>query len=60
MLDVARTVSHCSLDALGSNLIQPPGGVRRRRDDLTDFEWGVVAPLLPNKPRGVPWFDDRR
>src|SRR5437899_8111865 len=28
--------------------------------ELTDFEWGVIAPLLPNKPRGVPWVDDRR
>lgn len=23
------------------------------RYDLTDFEWRVFAPLLPNKPRGV-------
>jgi len=22
--------------------------------ELTDFEWRVMAPLLPNKPRGVP------
>ncbi len=22
--------------------------------DLTDFEWRVIEPLLPNKPRGVP------
>ena len=28
--------------------------------DLSDFEWGVIAPLLPNKPRGVPRVDDRR
>ena len=27
---------------------------------LTDFEWGVIEPLLPNKPRGVPRVDDRR
>ena len=27
---------------------------------LTDFEWSVVKPLLPNKPRGVPRVDDRR
>ena len=20
--------------------------------ELSDFEWGVIAPLLPNKPRG--------
>ena len=30
------------------------------RFDLTDFEWGVIEPLLPNKPRGVPRVDDRR
>jgi hypothetical protein len=23
------------------------------RFDLTDFEWSVIEPLLPNKPRGV-------
>jgi transposase len=28
--------------------------------DLTDFEWRVIEPLLPNKPRGVPPVDDRR
>ncbi|MEP7457501.1 IS5 family transposase [Phyllobacterium sp. SB3] len=32
----------------------------RRRFDLTDFEWGIIEPLLPNKPRGVPRVDDRR
>jgi hypothetical protein len=30
------------------------------RYDLTDFEWRVIAPLLPNKLRGVPRVDDRR
>ncbi len=30
------------------------------RYDLTDFEWLVIKPLLPNKPRGVPRVDDRR
>src|ERR1700704_5244423 len=28
--------------------------------ELSDFEWGVIAPLLPKKPRGVPRVDDRR
>jgi transposase len=28
--------------------------------ELADFEWDVIAPLLPNKPRGVPRVDDRR
>lgn len=30
------------------------------RFDLTDREWAVIAPLLPNKPRGVKRTDDRR
>lgn len=30
------------------------------RFDLSDAEWRIVAPLLPNKPRGVPRVDDRR
>lgn len=25
----------------------------QRRYELTDFEWSIIAPLLPNKPRGV-------
>jgi transposase len=28
--------------------------------DLTDFEWPVISPRLPNKPRGVARVDDRR
>ena len=30
------------------------------RYDRSDFEWSVIQPLLPNKPRGVPRVDDRR
>ena len=30
------------------------------RYDLTDFEWSVIAPLLPNKSRGVRRVNDRR
>jgi transposase len=30
------------------------------RYDLTEAEWRLVVPLLPNKPRGVPRVDDRR
>lgn len=29
------------------------------RYDLTDFEWRVIEPRLPDKPRGVPRVDDR-
>ena len=32
----------------------------QRRYELTDFEWSIIEPLLPNKPRGVPRVDDRR
>jgi transposase len=31
-----------------------------RRHELTDEEWAIIAPLLPNKPRGVARVDDRR
>lgn len=30
------------------------------RYDLTNFEWRMISPLLPNKSRGVPRVDDRR
>jgi transposase len=30
------------------------------RFDLSDAEWALVKPLLPNKPRGVARVDDRR
>lgn len=30
------------------------------RFDLSDKEWSVIVPLLPDKPRGVPRADDRR
>ena len=31
-----------------------------RRYELSDLEWSVIQPLLPNKPRGVPRADDRK
>jgi len=36
------------------------GGFAMARFDLSDFEWTVIEPLLPNKPRGVPRVNDRR
>ena len=29
-----------------------------RRYEMSDFEWSIIQPLLPNKPRGVPRADD--
>jgi transposase len=31
-----------------------------RRYELSDFEWGIIAPHLPNKVRGVARVDDRK
>lgn len=28
------------------------------RFDLSDAEWRIIEPLLPNKPRGVARVDD--
>ncbi len=30
------------------------------RYELSDCEWGVIKPMLLNKPRGIPRVDDRR
>ncbi len=32
----------------------------QRHYEVTEFEWSIIVPLLPNKPRGVPRLDDRR
>jgi transposase len=31
-----------------------------RRYELTDFEWSIIKPLLPYKPKGVARADDRK
>ena len=30
------------------------------RYELSDDEWAIIKPMLPNKARGVPRVDDRR
>ena len=30
------------------------------RHEFSDYEWSIISPMLPNKPRGVPRVDDRR
>lgn len=34
--------------------------MKPRRYEISDFEWSVIQPLLPDKPRGVPRADDRK
>lgn len=34
--------------------------MKARRYELTDFEWSIIQPHLPNKPRGKPRADDRK
>jgi transposase len=34
--------------------------LRIMRYELSDYEWSVNKPMLPNKPRGIPRVDDRR
>ena len=38
----------------------PKPGPQIMRYELSDYEWSVIKPMLPNKPRGVPRVDDRR
>jgi transposase len=33
---------------------------RIMRDELSDYEWTAIKPMLPNKPRGVRRLNDRR
>ena len=38
----------------------PNSGLPIMRYELSDYEWSVIKPMLPNKPRGIPRVDDRR
>ncbi len=33
---------------------------RIMRYELTNVEWALIKPMLPNKPRGMPRVNDRR
>ena len=50
-----------AIDPLVLSIIQAPKvEYRIMRYELSDCEWGVIKPMLPNKPRGIPRVDDRR
>ena len=51
---------HKELAASSFGISSATGASRQRRYELSDFEWSIIEPLLPNKPRGVPRVDDRR
>ena len=36
------------------------GGVKMARYEMSEFEWSVIQPILPQKSGGVPRVDDRR
>ena len=49
------------VDRVTSSMIQGPKQEPPiMRYELSDVEWGIIAPMLPHKPRGVPRVDDRR
>jgi hypothetical protein len=50
-----------AIEGVGPSVIQAPKLERRiMRTELSDHEWVVIKPMLPNKPRGVPRVNDRR
>ena len=50
-----------ALEDVGPDVIQAPKlEPRIMRYELSDHEWAVIKPMLPNKPRGVPRVNDRR
>jgi hypothetical protein len=50
-----------ALEDVGPDVIQAPKREPRiMRYELSDHEWAVIKPMLPNKPRGVPRVNDRR
>ena len=50
-----------AIDVVGPAVIQAPKlELRTMRYELSDCEWSVIGPMLPNKPRGVPRANDRR
>jgi hypothetical protein len=54
-------LSGVAVDGVALDVIQAPKlELRIMRYELSDYEWCVINPMLPNEPRGIPRVDDRR
>jgi hypothetical protein len=54
-------LSGFAVDGVALDMMQAPKlELRIMRYELSDYEWCVINPMLPNKPRGIPRVDDRR
>src|SRR5262249_45654108 len=55
-----RTSSQMLFDSVPVVISTSRMELRIMRYELSDYEWSVIKPMLPNKPRGIPRVDDRR
>jgi transposase len=53
-------LSGSAVDGVALDVIQAPKLELRICGMNSDYEWCVINPMLPNKPRGIPRVDDRR
>jgi hypothetical protein len=42
------------VDGVGTTALISKLELRIMRHEFKDYEWSIISPMLPNKPRGVP------